>query len=279
MKPSTPSTPAPEQTIPVKAESVGEEVGEDYQARGQRAGMISHWRAAILPPGRERSIPGPCLGKPWDRHRHGRERVRAGPNVQVLAHLAAPWETWWDRLRDYVLPRHHKTGRGGFHSTRRHHGPHDPDATARPEACPGSWPAAICPTLRPAMTCGSSGRLRTTGERRGPGAWYQSVFGSCLKGCPFPNFCHTRIHGCFWTAWLKGDQRLFAGTSSDGRLLFTNIPCGQFACAENAEGRVDTYVREFTYTAHQARSMFGMRPWGPGRGRCWNAAAIRTPCP
>ena len=42
MKPSTPSTPAPEQTIPVKAESVGEEVGEDYQARErQRQGMIS----------------------------------------------------------------------------------------------------------------------------------------------------------------------------------------------------------------------------------------------
>ena len=40
MKPSTPSTPALEQTIPVKAESVGEEVGEDYQAR-ERQGMIS----------------------------------------------------------------------------------------------------------------------------------------------------------------------------------------------------------------------------------------------
>ena len=38
MKPSTPSTPAPEQAIPVKAESVG----EDYQARErQRQGMIS----------------------------------------------------------------------------------------------------------------------------------------------------------------------------------------------------------------------------------------------
>ena len=42
MKPSTPSTPAPVQTIPVKAESVGAEVGEDYQARErQRQGMIS----------------------------------------------------------------------------------------------------------------------------------------------------------------------------------------------------------------------------------------------
>ena len=37
MKPSTPSASAPEQTIPVKAESVEQEVGEDYQ----RQGMIS----------------------------------------------------------------------------------------------------------------------------------------------------------------------------------------------------------------------------------------------
>ena len=42
MKPSTPSASAPEQTIPVKAESVEQEVGEDYQARErQRQGMIS----------------------------------------------------------------------------------------------------------------------------------------------------------------------------------------------------------------------------------------------
>ena len=43
-----------------------------------------------------------------------------------------------------------------------------------------------------------------------------------------------------------GTGSLFTGSSSDGRLLFPNIPCGQFACAENAEGRVDTFVREFT---------------------------------
>ena len=42
MKPSTPSASAPEQTIPVKAESVEQEVGEDYQARERQThGMIS----------------------------------------------------------------------------------------------------------------------------------------------------------------------------------------------------------------------------------------------
>lgn len=42
MRPSTPPTPTPVQTIPVKAESVEAEVGEDYQARERRKqGMVS----------------------------------------------------------------------------------------------------------------------------------------------------------------------------------------------------------------------------------------------
>lgn len=42
MKPSVPSAPAPVQTIPVRTESVGAEVEEDYQARErQRQGMVS----------------------------------------------------------------------------------------------------------------------------------------------------------------------------------------------------------------------------------------------
>lgn len=65
MKPSTPSASAPEQTIPVKAESVEQEVGEDYQARErQRQGMISTILArVILPPGRGRVNPRTLLRK------------------------------------------------------------------------------------------------------------------------------------------------------------------------------------------------------------------------
>lgn len=41
MKPSSPPTPVPVQTIPVKAESVNADAGEDYQAREkQRKGMV-----------------------------------------------------------------------------------------------------------------------------------------------------------------------------------------------------------------------------------------------
>ena len=93
-------------------------------------------------------------------------------------------------------------------------------------------------------------------------AWYNQCSEIALKELSVSNF-YTEIHECFLDRVALGTGSLFTGTSSDGRLLFTNIPCGQFACAENAEGRVDTYVREFTYTAHQARSMFGVKALGP----------------
>ena len=68
MKPSTPSASAPEQTIPVKAESVEREVGEDYQARErQRQGMIStilarRRSAAVQGEGNPRSLLRKALG-------------------------------------------------------------------------------------------------------------------------------------------------------------------------------------------------------------------------
>lgn len=92
-------------------------------------------------------------------------------------------------------------------------------------------------------------------------AWYNQCSEIALKELSVSNF-YTEIHECFLDRVALGTGSLFTGTSSDGRLLFTNIPCGQFACAENAEGRVDTYVREFAYTAHQG----ALHVWGESSG-------------
>ncbi|MFR1412061.1 MAG: portal protein [Akkermansia sp.] len=81
---------------------------------------------------------------------------------------------------------------------------------------------------------------------------------------------YTEIHECFLTVALG--PKLFTGTSGR-KAVVHQYSGGQFACAENAEGRVDTYVREFAYTAHQARSMFGVKAWGPRLGKFWSAEA------
>ena len=188
------------------------------------------------------------------------ERVAELNSVyKSLAAQRAPWETWWDRLRDYVLPR--RLNREGEVSLPTRDAMDRMTDTTAVEACQklASGHMSYITPSHDVWFKWSAPDDRGGDEAE---AWYNQCSEIALKELSVSNF-YTEIHECFLDRVALGTGSLFTGTSSDGRLLFTNIPCGQFACAENAEGRVDTYVREFTYTAHQARSMFGMKALGP----------------
>ncbi len=176
-----------------------------------------------------------------------------------LAAQRAPWETWWDRLRDYVLPR--RLNREGEVSLPNRDAMDRMTDTTAVEACQklASGHMSYITPSHDVWFKWSAPDDRGGDEAE---AWYNQCSEIALKELSVSNF-YTEIHECFLDRVALGTGSLFTGISSDGRLLFTNIPCGQFACAENAEGRVDTYVREFTYTAHQARSMFGVKALGP----------------
>lgn len=176
-----------------------------------------------------------------------------------LAAQRAPWETWWDRLRDYVLPR--RLNREGDVSLPNRDAMDRMTDTTAVEACQklASGHMSYITPSHDVWFKWSAPDDRGGDEAE---AWYNQCSEIALKELSVSNF-YTEIHECFLDRVALGTGSLFTGISSDGRLLFTNIPCGQFACAENAEGRVDTYVREFTYTAHQARSMFGVKALGP----------------
>lgn len=261
MKPSTPSASAPEQTIPVKAESVEQEVGEDYQARErQRQGMISTILARRhSSAGQGRSIRGLCLGKLWDRRCHGRKSCGIEFRVQVPGRPARA-------MGDVVGPSKGLRAASPPESGREVSLPNR-DAmdrmtdTTAVEACQklASGHMSYITPSHDVWFKWSAPDDRGGDEAE---AWYNQCSEIALKELSVSNF-YTEIHECFLDRVALGTGSLFTGTSSDGRLLFTNIPCGQFACAENAEGRVDTYVREFAYTAHQARSMFGVKALGP----------------
>ena len=188
------------------------------------------------------------------------ERVAELNSVyKSLAAQRAPWETWWDRLRDYVLPR--RLNREGEVSLPNRDAMDRMTDTTAVEACQklASGHMSYITPSHDVWFKWSAPDDRGGDEAE---AWYNQCSEIALKELSVSNF-YTEIHECFLDRVALGTGSLFTGTSSDGRLLFTNIPCGQFACAENAEGRVDTYVREFTYTAHQARSMFGVKALGP----------------
>ena len=68
---------------------------------------------------------------------------------------------------------------------------------------------------------------------------------------------YTAMHEFHEDRNLFGTACLYADWKRDGGLLFVNVPVGSFAFKRDYEGRVDTVVRTFRYTAAQAVQAWG----------------------
>ncbi len=178
---------------------------------------------------------------------------------RALTVQRAAWDPWWDKLRDFVLPRRLNKGERDLqpdvYATDRLS-----DTTAI-EACQ-KLASGHMSYITPSHDVWFKWSAPDDEGGDEAEAWYNQCSEIALRELSLSNF-YTEVHECFLDRVALGTGSLFTGSTSDGRLRFTNIPCGQFACAENADGRIDTYVREFTYTAHQARTMFGEKALGP----------------
>ena len=178
----------------------------------------------------------------------------------------APWEGWWETLRHYVLPTRHQDGRdvpdagGDTHRLR--------DTTAV-EAC-----QKLASGHMSYMTPSNEMWFKWDSPQPDAGDEVQSWYNRCSeianRELALSNF-YTELHECFLDRVGLGTGSLFCGASRRGQLLFRHIPCGQFVCAEDDEGRLDTYIREFSFTPHQAASQFGEKALGP-RGKAMLAS-------
>ncbi len=181
---------------------------------------------------------------------------------QALTAQKAPWEQWWEKLRDHVLPR--RLTADEQVSLPNAEGLDRMTDTTAVEACQ-KLASGHMSYITPSHDVWFKWSAPDDEGGDEAEAWYNQCSEIALRELSLSNF-YTEIHECFLDRVALGTGSLFTGITSDGRLRFTNIPCGQFCCAENSDGRVDTYTREFTYTAHQARTMFGEKALGP-RGR------------
>lgn len=178
-------------------------------------------------------------------------------SYNTLKAARSPWESWWETLRHYVLP------------TRRQNEENLPDSgdsgvlgdTTAVEAC-----QKLASGHMSYMTPGNelwfkwSSPDPTAGDEAE--AWYNRCSEIANRELALSNF-YTELHECFLDRVGLGTGSLFCGTTRDAKLLFRHIPCGQFVCAEDDEGHVDTYMREYCCTPHQAASQFGARALGP----------------
>lgn len=173
----------------------------------------------------------------------------------ALRAARAPWEGWWESLRRYVLP------------SRQSDGQETPDSsqslgdTTAVEAC-----QKLASGHMSYMTPSNELWFKWSSPDPDAGdeaeSWYNRCSEVANRELALSNF-YTELHECFLDRVGLGTGSLFCGATRSGRLLFRHIPCGQFVCAENDEGVIDTYMREFVFTPHQAACQFGAKALGP----------------
>lgn len=172
----------------------------------------------------------------------------------ALCAQRAPWEGWWETLRRYVLP------------DRLHQ---EKDGIAAPYALGDTTAVEACQKLASAhmsyMTPSHELWFKWSSPDPDAGdeaeSWYARCSEIANRELALSNF-YTELHECFLDRVGLGTGSLFCSTTRSGRLLFRHIGCGQFVCAENDEGTLDTYMREFTLTPRQAQSQFGTKALG-----------------
>ncbi len=183
-------------------------------------------------------------------------------SYQSLKAARAPWESWWDTLRHYVLPeRQHSES--GYETAEAPSAHHLSDTTAV-EACQklaSGHMSYMTPSNE--LWFKWSSPVPDAGDEAE--SWYNRCSEIANRELAQSNF-YTELHECFLDRVGLGTGCLYCGSTRSGKLLFRHIPCGEFVCAENDEGCMDTYMREFTFTPHQATARFGAKALG-ARGR------------
>lgn len=183
-------------------------------------------------------------------------------SYQSLRSIRTPWEEWWDTLRRYVLP-----------SRQREEEENTPHAEGQGRPLGDTTAVEACQKLASGhmsyMTPSHELWFKWSSPDPDAGdeaeSWYNHCSEIANRELALSNF-YTELHECFLDRVGLGTGSLFCGASRRGKLLFRHIPCGQFVCAENDEGAIDTYMREFTFTPHQASCQFGEKALGP-RGK------------
>lgn len=198
-------------------------------------------------------------------------------SYESLKRERASWESWWQTLRHYVLPRRVQPNSGLDPRS----GPDSDnfdnlyDTTAI-EACQrlaSGHISYITPGHEIWFKWSAPDDLSDLDHVE---SWYNKASEIALRELSASNF-YTEIHECFLDRAALGTGSMFCGNKNDGRLLFTHIPCGSFACSENEEGTVDTYYREFNFTPYQAERMFGKKNLGEiARELCDNESKKHT---
>ena len=182
----------------------------------------------------------------------------------TLKAARAPWESWWDTLRHYVMPSRRDEDDSATADADSRHQLGDTTAVEACQKLAGGHMSYITPSHE--LWFKWSSPSPDAGDEAE--SWYNRCSEIANRELSLSNF-YTELHECFLDRVGLGTGSLYCSTTRSGRLLFRHIPCGQFVCAENDEGSLDTYMWEYSCTPHQAASQFGEKALGPRAKALW----------
>lgn len=162
----------------------------------------------------------------------------------------------WDWLRKHIMPRTQAGADRDEHPTASSRRLHSTVAIKSLRILTGAHVMYITPSNQRWFSFQSGLRGREKSAR--VDEWFAESTEITFSELSRSNF-YTEIHETYLDRCLTGTGCLYCEPLADGRLNFRHIPSGTYAIAESENGQVDTLVRQFKLTAHQAVARFGYK--------------------
>lgn len=175
---------------------------------------------------------------------------------QALAALRLPWESLWQEIAGYVMPRRSPGMNGGTlaPSPERESRLFDTTAVQANMILANGCLAWMSPQESPWFGYEPPQGRDTDAVRR----WLAEATERTRQEMALSNF-YTAIHEFYLDRSAFGTAALYVEPGARHPLIVQCWPVGTFVIDEDAEGNVDTVIREFELTVRQAMQKFGAK--------------------
>jgi hypothetical protein len=184
-------------------------------------------------------------------------RLKAGELMRRLGDLQAKratWEAHWQELADHVLPRRAEIVRQGSPGEKRMGKLYDATAIQANELLAAGLHGMLTSPATPWFELALPD-AKLMGEA-GVAAWLEESARRLHGALNASNF-QTEMHELYLDLGCFGTAALFIEEDSDSLLRFSCRPLSEIYVGQDAQGRIDTVFRRFSFTARQAAQRWG----------------------
>ena len=175
--------------------------------------------------------------------------------LQSLRQERSSWESHWQEISDYILPRKgiyagHRPNDGGIRSGKII----DSTATRALRILAAGLQGGLTSPARPWFRLGLSDR--DLARHKSVREWISKVESAMYRALARSNF-YSCIHSLYTELAGFGTGILYCEPDEDSGIRFRTLTAGEYCLATDAQGRVDSVYREFKMTARQLEKRFG----------------------